>query len=120
MKTIAAGVFALPANSRAQSSCKVLQVTHVAGFQYHEGEALRPPFAVYQTLDLVREPNNEHDARAVRIDWQGRKLGYIPFVDNAAVSQLLDRGERLEAAIFELKESPYPWERIKMEVRWRG
>ena len=58
--------------------------------------------------------------RAGRRDRQGRKLGYIPYEDNAAVSQLLDRGETLEAAIFELKESPYPWERIKVEVRWKS
>ena len=120
LKTITAGVFALPANSRAQSSCKVLQVTRVTSFQYHEGGALRPNLAVNQTLDLVPEPNNEYDARTVRIDRQGRKLGYIPYEDNAAVSQLLDRSERLEAAIFELKESLNPWERIKVEVRWWG
>jgi hypothetical protein len=53
------------------------------------------------------------------VDWQGRKLGYIPRLDNAAASQLLDRGERLEAVIAGLKNSINPWDRIKVEVRWR-
>jgi hypothetical protein len=66
----------------------------------------------------VREADNKYDDRAVRVEWQGRKLGYIPRLDNAAVSQLLDRGESLEAVIAGLAESGNPWERIGMEVRW--
>src|SRR5689334_23732236 len=33
-------------------------------------------------LDLVREPENPHDANAVRVEWRGRKLGYVPRRDN--------------------------------------
>lgn len=62
---------------------------------------------------------NRFDQRAVRIDWQGEKLGYIPAKDNAAVSQLLDRGETMSALIVGLKKSNNPWERIEVEVRWR-
>ena len=29
-------------------------------------------------LSLVREPDNAYDPRAVRVDWQGHKLGYVP------------------------------------------
>lgn len=116
--SVFAGGLALPAVSRASSSCKILQVSPVAGFQYHEGEALWPQLAVRQELQLVREADNAFDPRAVRIDWRGRKLGYIPRLDNAAVSQLLDRGEQLEASIAALTESFNPWERIKVEVRW--
>lgn len=58
---------------------------------------------------LVREADNRHDDRAARVEWQGHKLGYIPRLDNAAVSQLLDCGERLEAVIAGLAESGNPW-----------
>lgn len=68
---------------------------------------------------LTREADNQFDGRAVRVDSRGRKLGYIPRLDNAAVSQLLDRGEMLGAAIVGLENSSNPWDRIKVGVRWR-
>ncbi|GAB4349407.1 MAG: hypothetical protein Kow006_11050 [Gammaproteobacteria bacterium] len=64
----------------------------MAGFQYHDGEAIWEQLRVGQRLHLQREPDNRHDRRAVRIDWQGRKLGYLPRAENAAVSQMLERG----------------------------
>lgn len=116
------GGFALPAIAHAKPNLgisKTLQTAPLAGFQYHHGEALWPQLAVGQSLHLVRETDNKYDDRAVRVDWQGRKLGYIPRLDNAAVSQLLDRGETLEAAIVGLANSSNPWDRVRVEVRWR-
>ncbi|MDP2152906.1 MAG: hypothetical protein Q8J66_04525 [Methylotenera sp.] len=37
---------------------------------------------------------------------------------NTAVSQLLDRGERIQAAIADLKINDDSWHRVKVEVRW--
>lgn len=67
---------------------------------------------------LTREADNRFDNRAVRVEWQGHKLGYIPRLNNAAVSQLLDRGEMLEATIAGLQNSVNPWERMMVEMRW--
>lgn len=117
--TALVGGLALPALAKpAPAAQKVLQHSPLAGFQYHHGEALWPQLATGQPLQLVRESDNRHDDRAVRVEWQGHKLGYIPRLDNAAVSQLLDRGERLEATIAWLNESRSPWERVGVEVRW--
>lgn len=116
------GGFALPALTQANTATKpwkTLQISPIAGFQYHQGEVLWPQLATGQSVALIREPGNRFDQRAVRIDWQGEKLGYIPAIDNAAVSQLLDRGEKLSALIVGLKKSDNPWERIAVEVRWR-
>jgi len=116
------GGFALPALTQAKPAAKqwkTLQISPVAGFQYHHGETLWPQLATGQSVTLLREAGNRFDQRAVRIDWQGEKLGYIPAKDNAAVSQLLDRGEKLSALIVGLKKSNNPWERIEVEVRWK-
>ena len=113
--------FALPVIAHAKpslSASRALQRSPLAGFQYHNGEALWPQLAVGQVLQLVREADNRYDGRAVRVEWQGHKLGYIPRLDNAAVSQLLDRGEPLEAVIVQLAESNNPWGRVGMEVKW--
>ncbi len=114
-----AGGLAVPVAAKALPITeKPLQTSPLAGFQYHHGEAVWTQLSVGQRLQLVREADNQYDNRAVRVEWQGHKLGYIPRLDNAAVSQLLDRGERLEAVIARLVESRDPWQRVKVEVRW--
>lgn len=88
----------------------------MAGFQYHQGEALWPLLAVGATLALVREPKNAYDPRAVRIDWQGQKLGYLPRIDNAAASHLLDSGCMVTAEIVALQASHNPWDRVEVAL----
>lgn len=94
----------------------LIQKSPVAGFQYHDGEKNWPNLRVGDRLRLVREPNNRHDRRAVRVDWHRRQLGYIPRRDNAAVSQMLDSGQSLEAQIERLRQSLDPWERVLVRV----
>jgi len=93
-----------------------LQRAPVAGFQYHQGATLWPSLQVGEALDLVREPDNAYDPRAVRVEWRGQKLGYLPRLDNAAASQLLDRGQALRAEILRLRDSHNPWERVEFAV----
>jgi hypothetical protein len=75
---------------------------------------------VGETLTLVREPCNPYDAKAVRVEWLGHKLGYVPRMENHAVAQLLDRGAKLSARIVELKDErdswEWEWERVRFEV----
>ncbi|PIQ09929.1 MAG: HIRAN protein [Hydrogenophilales bacterium CG_4_9_14_3_um_filter_59_35] len=116
------GCFALPAATQASirsGTWKTLQTSPLAGFQYHSGETLWSQLATGQRLTLTREADNRFDDRAVRVDWQGRKLGYIPRMDNAAIAQLLDRGETLEAAIAWLESGNNSCNRVRVEVRWR-
>lgn len=118
--TALVGGCALPGAVHAsRETWKTLQTSSVAGFQYHNGEALWPQLACGQPITLTREGDNSYDPRAVRVDWQGQKLGYLPRLDNAAVSQLMDRGEALEAVITGLENSSNPWDRVRVEVRWK-
>jgi len=94
----------------------LVQSVPLAGFQYHAGEALWETLRVGDALELVREADNPYDARAVRVDWRGIKLGYLPRVANRAVAEELDRGGRLEARIAALTKARNPWQRIRIEV----
>lgn len=96
--------------------CIELQRSRVAGFQYHQGESVWSALKVGMSLELVREPANIYDERAVRVDWQGHKLGYVPRVDNAAVSHLLDHGEVVTAEVLALQVCPNPWDRIDLAL----
>jgi len=101
-----------------QTRPKLLQISPIAGFQYYQGNIVWPRLVQGQLITLQREPTNTHDARAVAVYWEQQKLGFIPRLDNAAISQLLDRGEILVASIYSLAESDNPWERVEVEVRW--
>jgi len=67
-------------------------------------------------LELVREPDNPYDPNAVRIDWQGCKLGYLPRRDNAAVARQLDRGTALQARVAQLVQNRNRSVRMEVEV----
>lgn len=99
-----------------ESLTVLLQTSSVAGFQYHEGEAVWPQLSCGYDVDLVREPANPYDEKAVGIDWRGCKLGYVPRMENHAVAQLMDRGESLSARVTGLQVCPNPWERIQIEI----
>lgn len=102
-----------------QTRTKLLQISSIAGFQYYQGDKVWPQLVQGQQITLQREPTNTYDARAVAVYWEQQKLGFIPRLDNAAISQLLDRGEILEATIIKLQESDSPWNRMTVEVRWK-
>ena len=94
----------------------LVQSSPLAGFRYGEGGALWPQLREGDPLELVREPQNPHDANAVRVEWQGHKLGYVPRRENAAVAWGLDRGTALRARVSRLAEHPNPARRIEFEV----
>ncbi len=112
------GLAALPRTAGAQAAQRtlLLQTSPVAGFQYHDGEWVWPMLRIGDTVQLVREPRNAFDDSAVRIEWEGHHLGYVPRSENHAVAQLLDRDEALTARIAALTDSADPWRRVGVEV----
>lgn len=67
-------------------------------------------------LTLTREPDNPYDARAIRVDWRGQKLGYVPRRENADIARIMDKGTSLQARISRLLESRDPWQRVRFEI----
>ena len=94
----------------------LVQSTPLAGFRYHAAAEVWQELRVGDALELAREPANPHDVNAVAVTWRGRKLGYVPRRDNAALAWGLDRGERLQARISRLAPHPNPARRIEIEV----
>lgn len=94
----------------------LLQSSPLAGFQYYEGKALWEQMRIGDVLTLVREPDNSHDPLAVRVEWKGNKLGYVPRRENQAIARQLDHGNPLEARIVRLVKHRDPWKRIEFEV----
>ena len=93
-----------------------LYAGHIAGFNYTEGPHLRQQLAMGDSLILVREPDNPHDERAVRIDWQGHKLGYIPRAENAEIARRLDAGDAMAACITMVRSESARWAEVLVDV----
>lgn len=66
------------ATARAKPVSYDLTIFHVAGFQYHDGPAHIHLLRDGQRYRLAAEPTNPHDPFAVRIEWEGKHLGYVP------------------------------------------
>ncbi len=104
-------------SASGQTAGRILvQSSPLAGFQYYEGKALWEQMRIGDALTLVREPDNSHDPLAVRVEWKGNKLGYVPRRENQAVARQLDHGNPLEARIVRLVKHRDPWKRIEFEV----
>lgn len=94
----------------------LVQNSPLAGFRYHAAAEVWPALRVGDALELAREPENPHDANAVRVLWRGRVLGYVPRRENTALAWGLERGIQLRARISALAEHPNPARRVRFEV----
>lgn len=105
---------------QAGESVRILvQSSPLAGSQYYAVSEIWPDLKIGDRLTLVREPDNQHDRKAVRVEWNGRQLGYVPRAENRAVAAALDGGEKLDARVSRLRpvtETADPWRRIEFEV----
>ena len=86
----------------------LIQSSPLAGSQYYAVEKLRALIKPGDRLTLSRETGNRHDRNAVRIDWNGQKLGYVPRAQNRVIARALDTGEKLEARVTKLRNDPDP------------
>ena len=118
-----AAAFAAPLAAKAHRAATtatgrelLLQRNPVAGFQYHDGDAVWPRLAEGDALRLQREPDNPYDGKAVAVYWRTAKLGYVPRWANATVAQMIDRNERLAARIVRLRKSEDPWRPVEISI----
>ncbi len=107
---------ALSLSATAQTVRLLVQSSSLAGFQYYAGAAVWEHLRVGDRLALVREADYPHDANAVRVEWRGLKLGYLPRAENEALARAVDRGERVEGRIAALPQHKNPWRRLRIDV----
>jgi len=108
--------FSLCAPGQTPSVQILVQSSPLAGYRHGEAAAVWPLLRFGDPLELVREAQNPNDANAVRVDWRGRKLGYVPRRENAALAWGMDRGTPLRARVSRLVEHRNRARRIEFEV----
>lgn len=92
---------------------------HVAGFRYHHGPEVLELLCADDLLDLRREPENPFDPKAVRIEWFGVHLGYVPR-SRHSISGLMDRGIPIVARIRAVNREGETWEAVRVELCVEG
>lgn len=113
---LVAGLSVTAGRAAAQQVSILVQSSPLAGFNYHQAPEVWQAMRVGDALELAREPDNVHDARAISIQWQGHRLGYVPRAQNAALAWAMDRGERLDARVSRLQPHRDPRKRMEFEV----
>ena len=91
--------------------------TYVAGTTHIEGiEVIGASLKYDDRLVFYREPENEHDPQAIRIETLGKeKIGYVPRKDNIVFSRLMDAGKLLFAKVIE-REMRGKWLKIEIKI----
>ena len=101
---------------QAQETRLIVQSSPLAGFRYHAAAGVWDELRVGDRLELARERDNPHDANAVSVSWRGRKLGYVPRHQNAALAWALDHGASFTARISRIAPDAPPSRRLEFEV----
>ncbi len=96
--------------------CSELFCGYIAGFQYGDGGRVIDQLHPGDALVLVREPTNAYDRQAVRVDWRGHTLGYLPRDQNHAIAHLLDTGTALDARIDAVNPGSERWRQVEIRV----
>lgn len=91
----------------------------VAGFGFHEGPKVIRQLQPGAELMLVPEPENPHDARAIRIEACGRHIGYVPRSENRQLVRLLEQGAELRAHVVRVRPEAESWDALRVGVRLR-
>lgn len=91
--------------------------TYVAGTTHiKEMEIIGTQIKEGDRLVFFREPKNEHDPQAIRIETlKNEKIGYVPRQDNIVFSRLMDAGKELFGKVIE-KEQIEKWLKIKIKI----
>ena len=111
-----AAAAAMPMAGHAQNVRLLVQNSPLAGFRYHEAPRWFGELRSGDALTLRREPDNPHDANAVRVEWQGHMLGYVPRAQNATLAWAMDRGDPVSGRISRVREHRNPRQRVEFEV----
>jgi hypothetical protein len=94
----------------------VVQHSGLAGFRYYEGSRVWNDMKVGDRITLIRERQNPHDPGAVRVEWRGHMIGYVPRRENGHLARQIDHGVRFTGRIIALDRTRNGRNRVSYEI----
>jgi len=89
----------------------------VRGFRFYDGLQLLNEMQEGDLLEMVREPENEYDAKAIALYFNRHKIGFVPQEDNELLSKLMDADVvKLQAEITHLNKEAKAWENVHIGI----
>jgi len=88
----------------------------IAGLQYYAAEEIMDRLRPGLVADLVREPNNEHDYKAIAIYALGQKIGYLQRRHNLVLSNILDAELPIYAEISRVNPDAVSYEQVRVRL----
>lgn len=95
---------------------RLISSFHVAGFQYWDGVTVLTELKPGETLRLVPEFDNPHDASAVAIYRSDVKLGFVPAEQSELLAQMLFYGhsDAFEVRVQQVAPERSPWHQLRV------
>ena len=90
----------------------------VVGTRYGQREAACRRLCVGDVVDLVCEPHNAHDACAIRVEREGRTLGYVPREFACSWAPALDAGATTYCTVLAVTRKNTVGEDVVMPLVW--
>lgn len=95
----------------------LLDTTQLVGAQYAGSLSRIQKLRIGDELQLVREPMNAMDSRAIRVDFEGEKVGYISSDHNEVASRLIDAGVDVSVQVIGVNsKARFPREFIRLGI----
>ena len=91
----------------------------VAGTSFRAFDTIEHELIAVKTLDLKREPTNEHDKFAVGVYLKDIKLGYLPKNKNETIARLMDEGKSFYVNL-ERMSWEGNWLKLEIKVVMKG
>lgn len=101
---------------RRRQAAYLLNECRIAGFQFHDGPGLLGEMRVGEEVAMIAEPGNPHDKFAVRLEYRGRHIGYLPRNQNRSVSRLLRQAAPVRCHLGSVRLDAKPWETVTVRV----
>ena len=89
---------------------------YIAGYAYYQGERVIDQLKQGCKLDLIREPENPYDNKAIAIYFKNHKLGFIPRINNKVIANIMDQKIEVFAKILKIKPENNDWDKVRVEV----
>jgi hypothetical protein len=89
-----------------------LKDSSLVGYPCDASDAIWDQLRVRDSLTLRRERGNAHDAKAVVVEWEGAKLGYLRMDENIAIPGPIDADENVKAGIANVTKTTKPSGRV--------